>query len=141
MCSEYKQVACFQKKGHCAFRADVGGLQSCHICRKHHFTTLSFSVAQATTFAVSLLVPANAITAVINDLMCHATDCKCMCKPDDEMTFSLTQECWNEIFCKNILLQLKTFLFFLCSFRFKQTLSSWQLGWLSLQMSHKPKSH
>lgn len=71
----------------------MGGLQSCHISRKYHFTMLSFSVAQATTFTVSLLVLANAITALINDLMCRATDCKCMCKPDDEMTFSLTQEC------------------------------------------------
>lgn len=49
-----------------AFRADVGGPQSCHICRNHFFTKLSFTAAQGTTFAVSLLVPANAVTALAN---------------------------------------------------------------------------
>lgn len=37
-------------------------------------------------FVVSLLVPANAITALINDLTCCATDYSgCTCKPRDDL--------------------------------------------------------
>lgn len=54
-------------------------------------------------FVVSLLVPANAITALINDLTCCATDYSgCTCKPrDDEIKYSFTRKDRNNSFCNS----------------------------------------
>jgi len=63
---------------------------------------------------VSLLVPANAITALINDLTCCATDYSgCTCKPrDDEIKYSFTRTAKNNYSTKTSCFNLKHFTFF-----------------------------
>lgn len=83
-------------------------------------TTSQSCLLKEQRFVVSLLVPANAITALINDFTCCATDYSgCTCKPrDDEIKYYFTRKDKNKYSTKTSCFNLKRFTFLSFFFMF-----------------------